>query len=119
MTPLLKSALVQSLTNSDWVVRVHGMAAIADLPPDYELISAMAQGLNDQYWPARMMAVWLLAEKQGPNFAKVLKHTAKYDNNEFVRNMAIACDVNVPAPAQSLEQPFLDLLRQEPSSGGQ
>jgi hypothetical protein len=114
MSPMLKLALAQSLTSTDWVVKVHGMAAIANLPLDYELISAIAPALNDQYWPARMMAIWLLSQKQGPNFAKVLKQTAKYDDNEFVRNMAVACDVNIPAPTKSLEQPFLDLLRQEP-----
>ena len=93
---MLKSALVQSLTDSDWVVKVHSMAAIADLPLDYELTNAAAQGLNDQHWPARMMAVWLLSQKQGDNFAKVLDHTAQYDDSEFVRNMAIAFGATMP-----------------------
>jgi hypothetical protein len=118
MTPMLKSALVQGLTDSDWVVRVHSMAAIADLPLDYELISAAAQGLNDPHWPARMMAVWLLAQKQGYNFTKVLDHTAQYDSSEFVRNMAVAFGDNVPEPNQPLEQPFLELLQQEPNAAG-
>jgi hypothetical protein len=116
MAPMLKSALAHGLTDSDWVVKVHSMAAIADLPLDYELTNAAAQGLNDQHWPARMMAVWLLAQKQGDNFAKVLDHTAQYDSSEFVRNMAIALGAKVPEPNQTLEQPFLDLLRQEPNS---
>jgi len=116
MPPVLKSALVQSLTDSDWVVRVHTMAAITDLPLDYELISAATQGLNDQHWPARMMAVWLLAQKQGYNFTKVLDHTAKYDNNPFVRNMAVAFGATPPEQSKPLEQPFLDLLRPEPNA---
>jgi hypothetical protein len=116
MAPMLKSALVHGLTDSDWVVKVHSIAAIADLPLDYELTNAAAQGLNDQHWPARMMAVWLLAQKQRDNFAKVLDHTAQYDSSEFVRNMAIAFGAKVPEPTQTLEQPFLKLLQQEPNA---
>ena len=116
MAPMLKSALVHGLTDSDWVVKAHSIAAIADLPLDYELINAAAQGLNDQHWPARMMAVRLLAQKQGDNFTKVLDHTAQYDSSEFVRNMAIAFGAKVPEPNQAIEQPFLDLFRQEPNS---
>ena len=116
MNSMLESALVQSLTDSDWVVRTHNIAAIAELPLDYELTSAVAQGLNDQHWPARMMAVWLLAQKQGYNFTKVLDHTAQYDKSEFVRNMAVALGATIPPQNQKLEQPFLDLLKQDPAS---
>ena len=116
MNSMLEAALVQSLTDSDWVVRTHNIAAIAELPLNYELTSAVAQGLNDQHWPARMMAVWLLAQKQGYNFAKVLDHTAQYDNSEFVRNMAIALGATIPPQKQKLEQPLVDLLKQDPNS---
>ena len=116
MNSMLESALIQSLTDSDWVVRAHSIAAIAELPLNYELTSAVAQGLNDQHWPARMMAVWLLAQKQGYNFAKVLDHTAQYDNSEFVRNMAISLGATTPPQNQKLEQPFLDLLKQDSNS---
>jgi hypothetical protein len=116
MNLMLESALVQSLTDSDWVVRAHSIAAIAELPLNYELTSAVSQGLNDQHWPARLMAVWLLAQKQGYNFAKVLDHTAQYDDKDFVRNMALAFGAKTPPPKQILEQPFLDLLKQEPNS---
>jgi len=116
MDSMLKSALVQSLIDSDWVVRTHNIAAIAELPLSYELTSAVAQGLNDQHWPARMMAVWLLAQKQDYNFTKVLDHTAQYDNSEFVRNMAIALGATIPPQKQKLEEPFLDLLKQDPNS---
>ena len=71
---MLESALTQCLTDSDWVVRTHSMAAIAELPLDYKLTNAVAAGLNDQHWPARMTAVWLLAQKQQDyNFTKVLE----------------------------------------------
>ncbi|MFH1371988.1 MAG: hypothetical protein ABII09_11985 [Planctomycetota bacterium] len=116
MIPVIKSAIVQGLTDSDWVVQVHSMTAIVPLPLDYELISAASQGLNDQHWPARMMTVSLLSQKQGGNFAKVLDYTAQYDNSPFVRNMAFALGATVPEPNQPLEQPFLDLLRQETGS---
>jgi tetratricopeptide (TPR) repeat protein len=114
MTPVLKSAMAQGLTDGDWVIEVHSMAAIAPLPLDYVIISAAAKGLNDQHWPARMMAVSLLAQKQGDSFAKVLDHTAQYDDSPFVRGMAVALGAKVSEPNQPLEQPFLDLLRQEP-----
>ncbi|MGA2070265.1 MAG: hypothetical protein ABSG97_02855 [Sedimentisphaerales bacterium] len=116
MNQMLESALVQCLTDSDWVVRTHNIVAIAELPLSYDLTSAVSQGLNDQHWPARMMALWLLTQKQGYNFAKVLDHTAQYDNSEFVRNMAIALGATIPPQKQKLEQPLLDLLKQEPNS---
>ena len=67
-----------------------------------------------------MMAVWLLSQKQGYNFAKVLDHTAQYDNSEFVRNMAVALGATISPQKQKLEQPFLDLLKQDatPDSNG-
>lgn len=116
MAPILKSAMVQGLTDSDWVVKVHSMADVVPLPLDYELISAVAKGLNDKNWPARMMAVTVLNQKQGDNFAKVLDYTAQYDDSPFVRGMAVALGAKVPEPNQPLEQPFLELLRQETGS---
>ncbi len=113
MNQMLESALAQSLTDSDWVVRTHNIAAIAELPLSYELTSAVSQGLNDQHWPARMMALWLLAQKQDYNFIKVLDHTAQYDSSDFVRNMALALGATPPPQKQKLEQPFLDLLKKD------
>ncbi len=116
MTPILKSAMAQGLTDNDWAVKVYSMVAIFPLPLDYELISAVSKGLNDQHWPVRMMAISLLTQEQGDNFANVLDHTAQHDDNQFVRYMAFALGATVPEPNQPLEQPFLDLLRQEPNS---
>lgn len=116
MTPMIESALSQCLTDSDWVVRTHNIAVITDLPLDYELTSAVSQGLNDQHWPARMIALWLLAQKQDYNFAKVLDHTAQYDNSEFVRNMALALGATISPQKKTPEQPLLDLLKQNPDS---
>ncbi|MGA2093635.1 MAG: HEAT repeat domain-containing protein, partial [Sedimentisphaerales bacterium] len=113
---MMKSALVIGLTDSDWVVKVHTMAAIEPLNLDYDLINACSQGLNDKSWPARMMAVKLLAEKQQGGFAKVLDHTAQYDDNAFVRDMAVAFGAKVPEPNQTSEQPFLKMLLGEPNA---
>jgi hypothetical protein len=37
-----------------------------------------------------MMALYLLAKNQDGDFSRVLDHTAKYDPNKLVRDMAIA-----------------------------
>jgi hypothetical protein len=113
---MMKSALVSALTDSDWVVKVHAMAAIEPLDLDYELINACSKGLNDKNWPARMIAIKLLAEKQQDSFTKVLDHTAQYDDNAFVRDMAVAFGAKIPEPNQTPQQPFLNLLLGEPNA---
>jgi tetratricopeptide (TPR) repeat protein len=90
MPALLSSALTHNLTREDWVTKVHTMAGMLSLPLDYELTSSVANNLNETHWPARMMAVYLLAESQGGDFSKVLDWTANYDSNKLVRDMAIA-----------------------------
>jgi hypothetical protein len=90
MPAMLQSALVRTLADDDWVVRVQAMAAMSDLGLDYELKSSLAKNLNDTHWPCRLMALRLLAESKDSNFSKVLDWTAKYDSSELVRNMAVA-----------------------------
>jgi tetratricopeptide (TPR) repeat protein len=96
MEPLLRSALLHESgllhnpANGQWVVKVHTMAEMLSLPPDYELISAVAKNLNNTNWPVRMMAVYLLSKNADRNFDKVLDWTAKNDSSELVRDMAIA-----------------------------
>jgi hypothetical protein len=102
MPALLKSALTQTITDDDWTVQVHTMAGMVSLPLDYELISVVAENLNDTHWPVRLMAVFLLAKSQDSNFRKVLDSTAKYDPNEYVRQMAIALG---GTESQQQEQP--------------
>ncbi len=116
MNTMLESALAQSLTDSDWVVRTESMAAIAKLPLDYKLTNAISAGLNDQHWPARMTAIWLLAQKQDDNFRKVIDHTAQYDDRDFVRNMAIAFGAKIAPAKQKPEEPMFDLLKKEPNA---
>ena len=98
MPPLLKAALTQHMADDDWVAKVHSMAAMLYLPLDYELINAVSENLNDTHWPARLMAVYLLAQNQDSDFKKVLDWTAQYDSNQFVRDMAVALGGTEPEP---------------------
>jgi hypothetical protein len=98
MPTLLRSALLRSLSDDDWVVRVHTMAAMLSLSLDYELTNAVAQNLSASHWPTRMMALFLLAKNQGGSFNKVLDRTARYDPDRGVYDMAIALGAEVPEP---------------------
>jgi len=95
MEPLLRSALSELLrnpANDQWIVKVNTMAEMLSLPLDYEMISAVAKNLNNNNWPVRMMAVYLLSKTADPSFDKVLDWTAKNDSSKPVRDMAIALD---------------------------
>ncbi|MHC4395595.1 MAG: tetratricopeptide repeat protein [Planctomycetota bacterium] len=105
MPELLKSALLHSLADDDWVVKVKTMAALLDLPMDYDMIDAVSKSLNDTHWPSRIMALYLLTVNQGSSFVKVLDYSAQYDTNELVREMAIALGGVRPEPQKSTEQP--------------
>jgi hypothetical protein len=100
---LLKSALVRTLADDDWVVRAHTMTAMFHLPLDYELTTALAENLNDTHWPCRLTALLLLSESKDSSFSKVLDWTAKYDSSELVRNMAAALGGQEP---EKPNQPF-------------
>jgi hypothetical protein len=105
MPDLLKSALLYTLVDDDWVVKINTMAAMLDLPMEYDMIEAVSKSLNDTHWPVRMMAIYLLAKNQESSFAKVLDYTAQYDTNELVRNMAIALGGVRPEPEKQTTQP--------------
>jgi len=95
MRPLLRSALLHEsglLRNSaedEWVVKVHTMADMLSLPLDHELISAVAENLNNTKWPVRMMSIYLLTKIPDNKFNNVLDWTAKNDPIKAVRDMAI------------------------------
>ncbi|MHC4752057.1 MAG: tetratricopeptide repeat protein [Planctomycetota bacterium] len=95
MAPLLRSALLhesgllRNRADSEWVVKVHTMADMLSLPLDHELISAVAENLNNTKWPVRIMAVYLLTKSPDSKFDKVLDWTAKNDPSKPVREMAI------------------------------
>ncbi len=98
MPPLLKAAIIQHMADDDWVAKTNSMAAMLNLPMDYELINAVSENLNEPHWPARLMAVYLLAQNQNDDFKRVLDWTAQYDLNSFVRDMAVALGGTEPEP---------------------
>ena len=100
MDEMLRSALLQSLADDNWVVRAHTTAAMLSLPMDYELINAISENLNDTHWPVRLIAMYSLAKHQGSNFRKVLAHTAEYDSDKLVREMAVALGGTAPKTAE-------------------
>jgi hypothetical protein len=60
------------------------------LPPmDHELISPVAENMNNTKWPVRLMAVYLLTTIPDSQFNQVLDWTAKNDPSKTVRDMAI------------------------------
>ncbi len=85
-----ESGLLRNPADDEWVVKVHTMADMLSLPLDQELTRAVADNLNNPKWPVRMMALYLLAKTPGNKFNGVLDWAAKYDSNQFVRDMAIA-----------------------------
>jgi len=95
MTPLLRSAfshksgLLLNPADDEWVVKVHTMADMLSLPMDNELISAVAENMNNTKWPVRLMAVYLLTTIPDSQFSQVLDWTAKNDPSKTVRDMAI------------------------------
>jgi len=116
MPDLLKSALLHNLTDDDWVVKVHTMAAMLSLPLDYKLTGAVAKNLDDTHWPVRMIAIFLLAKTQNSSFGKVLDWTAKYDSSRLVRDMAIALGAARPQPKQPAKQPTPNNSKKRPQS---
>ncbi|GAI24849.1 unnamed protein product, partial [marine sediment metagenome] len=118
MPAMLKSALLQTIADDDWVVKVYTMAGMLSLPLDYELTNAVSENLNDIHWPARMMAIYLLAKAQEGNFDKVLDWSAKYDSSKFVRDMAVALGGTAPEPEpqEPAAQPTQETPQQSPET---
>jgi hypothetical protein len=96
VVPLLRSALTHESGlllhpgQNEWVVKVYTMAEMLGLPLDHKLIKAVAENLNHTKWPVRLMAMYLLAEKQQGVFDKVLDWTIQHDPSSSVRDMAVA-----------------------------
>jgi len=109
MPPMLRSALIHEYgllrnpADDEWTVKVHSMADMLSLSLDQELTNAVADNLNNPKWPVRMMALYLLAKTPGNKFSKVLDWAAKYDSNQFVRDMAIALGVRLRREAKDMQ----------------
>lgn len=123
MPSLLKSALLHSLAQDDWGIKVHIMTDMTSLPLDYEFINTLAENLNDTHWPVRLMTIYLLAKNHDSSFNKVLDWAAKYDSSKFVRDMAVALGGTPPPPPppppQEPNQPTQGSPQQQsPALGG-
>jgi hypothetical protein len=104
MPKMLKSALIESLVDDDWVAKIHTMRAMLELKLDYDLLDAVSENLDEKHWPARMMAIYILSKNQGDAFQRVLDWTATSDQNETVRQMAIALGGQAPEPEPEPEE---------------
>ncbi|MHC4122087.1 MAG: tetratricopeptide repeat protein [Planctomycetota bacterium] len=98
MPVMLKSGIRYSIRKSNWVGRIKIMSAMLELPLDYGMIEEVSKNLYDTYWPVRMMTLLLLHRNQADNFQQVIDWVARYDLNEFVREMAIALGAIAPEP---------------------
>ncbi len=105
MPALLESALMQNLRDSDWIVKTHTLARMLSLPLDYKMTRAVSENLNDENWPVRLMALYMLNKDGGNNFRKVLNYRAKFDSSKLVRDMAIALGGTPPDAEQMSSQP--------------
>lgn len=95
MTSLLRSALshksglLLNPVDDEWVVKVHTMTDMLSLPMDHELISAVAENMNNTKWPVRLIAIYLLTTIPDSQFNQVLDWTVNNDPSKTVRDMAI------------------------------
>ena len=87
---LLKSALARVMDESEWSIKFQTMAALLPLKLDYSLVEAVSEQLGNENWPVRLMAVFTLAKSQQQNFQQVIDWTAEHDENQIVRDMAVA-----------------------------
>lgn len=96
MPELLRSTLANALNSDQWVILVKTMANLENIPMTYDMTQALAANLSHPRWPVRLMALYVLTTDQAQNFAKVLNHTAEFDTNKFVRQMALALGAEKP-----------------------
>ena len=89
---LLTDAIRLSLGDENWTVKIQTMAMLLMFPSPlyYEITRDVSENLDDSKWPVRMMSLYLLSKHQGADFKPVLDWAAKYDSQQYVRNMAVA-----------------------------
>jgi tetratricopeptide (TPR) repeat protein len=85
---LLTSAIAKCMNEDDWVLKVQAIQAVQNLNLDYRLVDGISLQLDNNSWPVRLMAVYTLGEKQGPNFQTVLTWVTSNDTNKLVKGMA-------------------------------
>lgn len=105
MPAILKSAMIHNLADDNWVVNVHTMYSLMQVELDFDLTSAVADKLNHEKWPTRLMTIYLLAKRQDDNLQAVLDWTAEYDSDPLVRQMAIALGGKIPVVEEETAEP--------------
>lgn len=98
---LLLDAVRRLLADQDWLIRLQTLATFTDvaLPMEHSLISTLSENLSHDRWPVRMMALYVLSQKESNNFESVLNWTARYDPYPLNRQMAVALGGTPPAGA--------------------
>jgi len=84
------SGLLLYRISNEWEAKTQVLACMRDLELDAGLTEVVARHMNNQRWPARLVAMYVLARAQGRPFDDVLEHQAKHDLNLLVRDMAQA-----------------------------
>jgi tetratricopeptide (TPR) repeat protein len=107
---ILTDAVRRALVDDNWKVKVHTVSALLMLNSlDYTLIEALADNINDDYWPVRLSALYALSRTRHEDFQEVLNWKAKNDTHQLVRNMAVVLGGIPPETSDnsSLESPKL------------
>lgn len=99
---LIVDAVRKSLVDPDWKVRAKTLTSLISVSAslDSSIMSEVADNLNHEKWPVRMLAMYLVAQAQPEPFQKVLDWTAEHDANEINRRMAVALGGWPAAPAE-------------------
>ncbi|AQT68552.1 hypothetical protein STSP2_01719 [Anaerohalosphaera lusitana] len=86
----LVRGLKKGLQDENWIVKTATLNAIVNAvgAGNADLLSSVSAHVNDQQWPVRLMAIYLLDMQEGKEFDKVMTWFAKEDSNRLVRNLA-------------------------------
>ena len=90
---IMLNAVKQGLSDDNWSVKSQTMLAILPLSSsddEASLTKLISSNMTALEWPVRMAAIYLLNESQRGKFSKVLDWAAESDENENVRDLAIA-----------------------------
>ena len=88
---ILTDAARRALVDENWKVRVQTISTMLMLGSlDYNLTQTLAERINDDYWPIRMVALYTIGKAEQSDFQQVLDWTAKNDSQLLVRDMAVA-----------------------------
>jgi tetratricopeptide (TPR) repeat protein len=88
---ILTDAVKRALVDENWKVKVQTVSAMLTLGSmDYNLTQTVGDRIYDDYWPIRMIALYILGNAQQSDFQAVLDWVAKNDLQPLVRDMAVA-----------------------------